>query len=274
MRQLEDNIGDILGKARSAAGLTVAAAAATAGLTETEWTTLEETGVAARRPNFTALAPVLRLSAAKLEGIANGWLPAEVDLGQWREIRVITTTHEGLSVNCYLIWDEVNREAALFDTGFDAKPILDIIAAEGLDLRLIFLTHSHFDHVTALGAIRAAHPKAKVRSGSKNAPVDQRNKPSEILPIGGLRITHRDTPGHSEDSVTYIIGNWQEDAPSVAVVGDAIFAGSMGKGNFSWEEGRQKVKDLILSLPPETLLCPGHGPLTTVAAEKAHNPFF
>lgn len=274
MRQLEDHLGDILGKARNMTNVTVAAAAAAAGLSEAEWTALEETGQAPRRPNFTALAPVLQLNAAKIEGIANGWLPAEVDLGQWREIRVITTQGDGFSVNCYLVWDEVNREAALFDTGLDAQPVLDIIAAEGLDLRYIFITHSHFDHVHALAAIRAAHPKAKVRSGSKSAPVDQRNKPSEIVPIGGLRITHRETPGHAEDGVTYIVGNWQEDAPSVAMVGDAIFAGSMGKGNDSWDLARQKVREQILSLPSATLICPGHGPMTTVANEKAHNPFF
>jgi glyoxylase-like metal-dependent hydrolase (beta-lactamase superfamily II) len=113
-----------------------------------------------------------------------------------------------------------------------------------------------------------------LHSGSKNAPVDQRNKPSEIIHLGGLRITHRETPGHAEDGVTYIVGNWQEDAPHVALVGDAIFAGSIGRGNQSWDLARQKVREQILRLPLETLLCPGHGPLTTVAEEKEHNPFF
>ena len=67
---------------------------------------------------------------------------------------------------------------------------------------------------------------------------------------------------------------WPEDAPHVAIVGDALFAGSIGRGNQSWELARQKVREQIFSLPPDTLLCPGHGPLTTVAEEKAHNPFF
>ena len=60
----------------------------------------------------------------------------------------------------------------------------------------------------------------------------------------------------------------------VAVVGDAIFAGSIGRGNQSWDIAKQKVREQILSLPPATLICPGHGPLTTVAEEKEHNPFF
>ena len=60
----------------------------------------------------------------------------------------------------------------------------------------------------------------------------------------------------------------------MGIVGDAIFAGSIGTGFISWDTAKQKVRDQILTLPPDTLLCPGHGPLTTVAEEKANNPFF
>ena len=271
---LEDHLGDIIRKARNMKNISTASAAGAAGISEGELAALEETGQCAKKINFTALAPLLGLNAAKLEGIANGWLPSPKDLSIWREIRVITTSGDGLSVNCYLVWDEVTRDAALFDTGLDAKPILDCIAAEQLQLRHIFITHSHWDHVEALPKIREAWPKVRIHSGSKNAPVDQRNKTAEIVHLGGLRVTHRETPGHAEDGVTYMIGNWQEDAPYIAVVGDAIFAGSMGNGNGAWDLAKQKVREQILSLPVETLICPGHGPLTTVAEEKEHNPFF
>jgi len=271
---LEDHLGDIIHKARAMSGVSAAAAASAAGLTEAELSALEETGQAAKRINSSALAPLVGLHAGKLESIANGWRPANKDLSAWRELRVITTADDGISVNCYLVWDEVQRDAALFDTGFDAKPILDCIAAEQLQLRHIFITHSHHDHVGRLGELRAAFPKARVHTGSKNAPVDQRNKSSEIVHLGGLRVTHRETPGHAEDSVTYLVGNWQEDAPHVALVGDAIFAGSMGNGNGAWDLAKQKVREQILTLPADALICPGHGPLTTVAEEKAHNPFF
>ena len=254
--------------------VSAAAAARAAGISEAELSALEEGGRTGRRPDFTALARLIGLHPAKLEGIASGWLPAEPDLSVWRELRVFTTAGDGMTVNCYLVWDEVTRDAALFDTGFDANPILDCVAENRLALRHIFITHSHYDHVDALPKIRAAFPKARLHSGSKSAPVDQRNKPSEIVHLGGLRITHRDTPGHAEDGVTYLVGNWQEDAPHVAIVGDAIFAGSIGRGNQSWDLARQKVREQILSLPPGTLICPGHGPVTTVADEKAHNPFF
>jgi len=271
---LEDHLGDIIRKARTMSGVSASAAATAAGISEAELAALEESGKAGAKVNLSALGKILGLHPQKLEAIASGWLPAQTDLSGWREIRVFSSSGEGLTVNCYLVWDEVTREAALFDTGLDAKPILDTIAAEQLQLRHVFITHSHWDHVEALPNIREAWPKARLHSGSKNAPVDQRNKPAEIVHLGGLRVTHRETPGHAEDGVTYIVGNWQEDAPHVAFVGDAIFAGSIGRGNQSWELARQKVREQILSLPAETLLCPGHGPLTTVAEEKEHNPFF
>jgi len=271
---LEDHLGDIIRKARGMSNVSAAAAAKVAGISEAELAALEENGQTGQRPDFAGLGRLVGLNPAKLEGIARGWRPAQKDLSVWRELRVFTTAGDGMTVNCYLVWDEVTRDAALFDTGFEAKPVLDCIAGDRLQLRHVFITHSHYDHVEALPKIREAFPKVRLRGGSKNAPVDQRNKPNEIVHLGGLRITHRETPGHADDGVTYIIGNWQEDAPHVAIVGDAIFAGSIGRGNQSWDLAKQKVREQILTLPPETLICPGHGPLTTVAEEKEHNPFF
>jgi hydroxyacylglutathione hydrolase len=271
---LEDHLGDIIRKARAMSHVSASAAAQAAGLTEADLTALEESGQAPKKPDLSALAQLIGLAPAKLEGIATGWLPAEKDLSPWRELRCITTTADGMAVNCYLVWDEVSREAALFDTGWEARPVAELLSQNQLQLRHIFITHGHEDHVAALSELRSQFPKARLHSGSRSAPVDQRNRPNDFIHLGSLRITHRDTPGHAEDGTTYIIGTWPEDAPHVAIVGDAIFAGSMGRGNQSWDLARQKVRDQILSLPPETLICPGHGPRTTVAEEKAHNPFF
>jgi hydroxyacylglutathione hydrolase len=272
---LEDHLGDIIRKACAMTNVSGAAAAKSAGISESELSALEESGnTAGHAINLAGLAKASGLNPHKLEAIAKGWLPSKKDLGIWRELRAFTTAGDGLTVNCYLVWDEVTRDAALFDTGLDAGPVLACITENGLTLRHIFITHSHWDHVEALPKFREAWPKAKLHSGSKNAPVDQRNKHSEIIHLGGLRVTHRETPGHAEDGVTYLVGNWQDDAPHVAIVGDTIFAGSMGRGNQSWDLARQKVREQILSLPPETLLCPGHGPMTTVAEEREHNPFF
>lgn len=271
---LEDHLGDIIRKARGMSDVSTAAAARAAGLTEAELAALEDAGTFSQRPNFAALANAIGLNAAKLETIANGWLPSKKDLSAWQHFRTFTSAGDGMTVNCYLVWDAATREAALFDTGFDGKTSLDTLAAERLQLRHIFITHSHYDHVHALGNIRAARPDASLHTSSKNAPAKQRNQPGEVVSLGGLRIAHRETPGHAEDGVTYVITGWPNHAPEVAIVGDAIFAASMGRGNDSWVLARQKVREQILTLPPETLLCPGHGPLTTVVEEQGNNPFF
>ena len=271
---LEDHLGDIVRKARAMTNVTPATVAQAAGLTEQELGQLEETGRTEKSPNYAAMARAVGLDGNKLEKIAAGWRPPSIDLSAWRELRCITTSANGITVNCYLVWDEVSREAVLFDTGWDAAPILKLIDENQLVLRHVFITHAHEDHVAALAAVRAAFPKVRLHSSSKNAPVDQRNRANDFIHLGSLRLTNRDTPGHAEDGITYIIGTWPEDAPHVAIVGDAIFAGSMGQGNQSWELARQKVRDQIFSLPAETLICPGHGPVTTVAEEKGTNPFF
>ncbi len=271
---LEDHLGDIVRKAREMSNVPATAAARAAGLTESELATLEESGQAPKQPNLAALAVLVGLHPSKLEAIANGWLPSAKDLSVWRELRPITTDAGGMAVNCYLVWDEVSREAALFDTGWEAGPVAQLVAENQLQLRHIFITHDHEDHVAALGALRQQFPKVRLHSGSRSAPVDQRNRANDFIHLGSLRITNRGTPGHSEDGTAYIIGTWPEDAPHVAIVGDALFAGSIGRGNQSWDVARQKVREQILTLPSETLLCPGHGPLTTVAEEKVHNPFF
>jgi hydroxyacylglutathione hydrolase len=271
---LEDRVGDIVRKARQATGVSPDDAARAAGLTTAQMSRLEETGQTEAEPDYAALAVLLGLDAAKLERIAGGWLPAPVDTTRWREWRRITTAAEGLTVHCYLVWDEVTREAALFDTGWEAQPIGALIDEHELQLRHLFLTHSHEDHLAALGAIRERFPKVRLHTGSKNAPPQHRNRANDFIHLGSLRITNRDTPGHAEDGTTYIVGTWPEDAPNVAFVGDAIFAGSLGRGNQSWDLAKQKVREQIFTLPPPTLLCPGHGPLTTVAEEKANNPFF
>jgi glyoxylase-like metal-dependent hydrolase (beta-lactamase superfamily II) len=271
---LEDHIGDIIRKGRLASNIPAATAAKTAGLTEAQLATLEESGSTSQHPNYTALASLLGMNPAKLEGIAKGWLPQQPDLSLWRELRQIVTRDESMSVNAYLVWDEVTREAALFDTGFDVQPVFDLVEQNGLTLKHLFLTHLHEDHVGGMEAIRARYPKIHLHASTTTFLPQHRNRSNDFIQLGSLRLSNRETPGHSPEGTSYIVGNWPEDAAYVVIVGDALFAGSMGKGIQSWDLARQKVREQILTLPPDTLICPGHGPWTTVAEEKAHNPFF
>ncbi len=271
---LEDHLGDIIRKGRKAANVSAETAAKAAGLTEAELTALEESGKVTKQPNFAALAALTGQSPAKLEKIASGWLPSEKDLSIWRELRRFETEKDGIVVNNYLVWDEVSREAALFDTGWNAQPAIAAIEENQVALKHIFLTHSHDDHIAGLAAVREKFPKAHVHTGSKNAPAQQRIRLNDFIHLGSLRITNRETPGHAEDGITYVVGTWPEDAPHVALVGDAIFAGSIGTGFISWDVAKQKIREQIFTLPTDTLICAGHGPFTTVGEEKANNPFF
>jgi hydroxyacylglutathione hydrolase len=271
---LEDHLGDIIRKARKAANVTPDAAAKAAGITADELSALENSGQPRGKINYAALAQLLYLNPAKLESVAKGWVPSPKDLGIWREMRVISTEQGGNTVNCYLVWDEVSREAALFDTGWTADPIFKIIDDEKLQLKHLFLTHTHEDHIAAMDTIRERFPKIFIHTDAKSVPPQHKNRRNDCVHLGSLRITNRETPGHAEDGVIYLVGNFPEDAPHVAIIGDTIFAGSMATGFISWDTLKERVRSQIFSLPSDTLLCPGHGPLTTVSEEKEHNAFF
>lgn len=271
---LEDHLGDIIRKGRAHSRISAEQAAAACGLSVAQLQHFEQTGQSPSPVDFESAGRLLQLDARKLQAISTGWLPALPELAEWRELRQISTVAEGISVHCYLVWDEVTREAALFDTGWDAEPVFALAEENAVQIKHLFLTHTHHDHMAALAQIRERFPKIRLHSNARSAPPDQRNRSNDFLHLGSLRITNRDTPGHAEDGVTYVVGGFPDDAPYAAVVGDALFAGSMGLAVESPDLAKEKVMQQIFSLPPQTLICPGHGPLTTVEEEKRHNPFF
>jgi glyoxylase-like metal-dependent hydrolase (beta-lactamase superfamily II) len=258
-RKLEDEFGDIVGKARRGLGLSARQLAEAAQLDPAQISAIEAYQLTPDRDAIRRIAAALKLHGEKLAAIAlDGWLPARKTLSEWGNIAVISSDYGGGIVNCYLHGDDA-QNAALFDTGVDADAVLRAIADKKLNLRCIFITHSHGDHVAALGEIRARHPQAQVRH--------------ESATVGQLSVTAADTPGHSSDGITYVVRG-KGNRPPVAYVGDSLFAGSVGGAGYSYEVLLKNVREHILSLPDDTLLCPGHGPLTTVAEEKHHNPFF
>ncbi len=271
---LEDHAGDVVRKARMMAEIPAPDSAAAGRIAAEALAEFESSGTVPEGLDFDALARRLDLDGGKLRRFAAGWVPAPVEVGVWRQLRMITTAGDGMTVNAYLIWDESTREAALFDTGFEAAPIAALIDEQRLVLKHVFITHSHGDHVAALEPIRARYPQARLHTNARSAPVEHRPRAGEVVPVGSLRVAHRETPGHAEDGVTYVITGFPGGAPGVAVVGDAIFAGSIGGAPGRGALAKGKVREHILSLPGPTLICPGHGPLTTVGEQHAANPFF
>jgi glyoxylase-like metal-dependent hydrolase (beta-lactamase superfamily II) len=149
--------------------------------------------------------------------------------------------------------------------------MLETIKEHGLTVKLILLTHSHGDHILELDRL-VEKTGAPAFIGEKE-PVEGAESftPGKTFSVGSLTIESRSTWGHSPGGVTYVVRGLSR---TVAIVGDAIFAGSMGGGNISYQDALQTNRDNILSLPEETVICPGHGPLTTVGEQKRVNPFF
>lgn len=223
-------------------------------------------------PVIRRIARHLRLSPDALEAIAlRTWYPAQPNFPTG--FAAFNTTFEDMTVNSYLVWDSRTKQAAAFDTGADCTAMLDTINAEKLAVRYLFLTHTHDDHVADLTRLAAA-TGAEVWSHEREpVPIVSAKtfKENVHFHVGPLAIKTLLTSGHSAGLTTYYITglSWP-----LAVVGDAIFAGSMGGSITAFEEQLKNDKEKILPLPRDTVLACGHGPLSTIGQEKQHNPFF
>jgi glyoxylase-like metal-dependent hydrolase (beta-lactamase superfamily II) len=176
-----------------------------------------------------------------------------------------------MTVNAYVVFDPKTREAAALDTGADADPMLQFIRQKQLTLALILLTHTHADHVFELDRLKGATgAKAFVSEREPLAGAEPFADGKEFA-LGGLKIEARRTSGHARGGTTFVVTGL---ARRLAMVGDALFAGSMGGGAVSYDEALRTNRTGIFTLPDDTIICPGHGPLTTVGEEKLHNPFF
>src|SRR5215813_10688939 len=268
MIPLEDNAGDIVGKAQRGLGISDSELAKTAGLDAQTIRKFRDGDF--DESALLSLAPVLGLNGRALGEIANGkWQPNKID--SLDGVAQFTTDYNGMAVNAYLVWDPETRAAAAFDTGADSREILRSANHHKLDVQLILLTHAHPDHVADLPALRE-ETGANVFTPSREPvpgaePIDEGKK----FRLGDLQIDTRLTWGHSPGGMTYVVTGL---ARPIAIVGDSLFAGSMGGGNVSYRDALQNNLDKILTLPDETIICPGHGPMTTVDEEKRHNPFF
>jgi hydroxyacylglutathione hydrolase len=184
------------------------------------------------------------------------------------------TPLDDMTVNSYVIWDERSRHAAVFDTGATAEGILELVSSEKLRVRSIFLTHTHEDHIADLTRL-AADTGAEVWSSALE-PVDHPNaktfQENAFFHIGPLAIKTLLTFGHSPGGTTYYITGLSYP---LAIVGDSLFSCSMGGAPADrYLEALHNNKKKVLTLPSDTVLACGHGPLSTVAQERRNNPFF
>lgn len=267
---LEDNFTDVIGKAQRGLGISDADLAKRAEIS------LEDLAAVKAGRTIDAVirrvARHLRLSPDALEVLAHKhWYPEQPVFP--RGFAAFNTAYEDMTVNSYLVWDPRDRVAAAFDTGATSEPMLDLIHAEGLSLRYVFLTHTHEDHVADLARL-AGDTKAEVWcSELEPAPMAGAKafKENAHFHLGTLAIKTVLTPGHSPGLTTFFVTglSWP-----LAIVGDALFASSIGGSETHFQDQVRNDKKKLFTLPRDTVFACGHGPLTTLAQEKQHNPFF
>ena len=196
-----------------------------------------------------------------------------------------------LHCNCSIVGDEQSREAMVIDPGDQIEDILTIVQRHGLRVTQIVVTHAHIDHVGGAMKLKAA-TGAPILLNMKDelllkmlpvqatwigvadpgkVRVDEELRDADTLRVGALQATAMHTPGHSEGSTCLYF-----PAEHKLIAGDTLFAGSIGRTDLpggSYRKIMRSLHDRVLALPDETIVVPGHGPLTTIGDERQSNPF-
>ena len=212
------------------------------------------------------------------------------------ETRRYTMIHEILPVgplhcNCSIIGDESTREAMVIDPGDDIADVQALLQKHNLQVNQIVITHAHIDHVGGAMKLRAATGAPILINENDYAllkmldvqaawlgmqdpgKVDVADSLGELdkVQAGSLTASVLHTPGHTEGSICLYF-----PAEQKLIAGDTLFAGSIGRTDLpggSFDKIIRSIRDKLLALPDETAVVPGHGPLTTIAEEREHNPF-
>ncbi len=215
------------------------------------------------------LAPVLGLGTEAL--IALGRRAYAPHVSPPDGMRGFSTPYHDFFVNAYLLWDESTKQAVIFDTGSDGEALLEAVRDRGLQVELLLITHAHPDHVMGLDFLRKSTGARAFVSSREPLAGAESLAAGETFQVGELTIKPLPTSGHSVGGTSYFVTGLSKP---VVVVGDALFAASMGRGNVSYPDALANNRREIFTLPDETVIAPGHGPLTSVGLEKRHNPFY
>ena len=176
--------------------------------------------------------------------------------------------------NSYLVADEPGGQGVIIDGGADPAPLLAAVEENDLTIPYLLLTHHHVDHVSEncafkerLGVEIRAHPLEAERL----LDVDRAIEPGEVLEVGGLRIDGLHTPGHTDGMLSFRVNDAE------IYTGDTLFKGSVGgvraPGSTTFEDLKASIMDVLMKLPPETVVRPGHTEPTTIGDEWEQNAF-
>lgn len=267
---IEDNFNDVVAKAQRGYGVSDADLAARAEISPEDLAAVK--AGEPRLPVLRRIARHLRLSPDALEVLAKKEAYPRAPVFP-RGFAMFNTVHEDMTVNNYLVWDDKTREAAVIDTGADVSDLLDLVSTNRLRVKHILLTHTHDDHVAALPRLASA-TGAEVWSHERE-PVDfagaRAFSDNAYFHLGVIAIKCLPTPGHSPGQTTFFVKglSWP-----LALCGDSLFSASVGGSPTRFPEQVKSTRARIFSLPKDTVIGPGHGPLTTLAHERKYNPFF
>jgi len=196
--------------------------------------------------------------------------------------------------NCYVLRNnDAAKDCLIIDPGLEAEELIELLDEQQLNPVAVVLTHGHIDHIAGIAAMRSRFPEINIYIHNLDAgmltepgknlsamtgaafttePEDVSLQEGEIIDPAGVKLLVLHTPGHTPGGISLYS---KEDG--IAFVGDTLFAGSIGRTDFpggSMSQLLASVREKLFTLPEETKVYPGHGPATTIAAEKAHNPFF
>jgi hydroxyacylglutathione hydrolase len=272
--KLEDEVGDVISKAQRGLGLATSTLAdqsnlplaTVRGLRSGEWTP----------EALKAIAPALKLRPEGLLRLAKQrWQPGLLPPAELLQIDQPAPMrgYKTMRVNAFLVLPPGTRDAILFDTGTSLEPVLNLLGIRGRRLAAVFITHAHWDHCDALPALRQQFPEVPL-FGPGDVPIafDEVLKSGDRHFFGGVGIEARETPGHAPAALSYVVSGLN---PGLVIVGDALFAGSIGGiPEPAYQSGLAAIRQELLSLPHDTVVGPGHGSLTSIGYERQHNPFF
>jgi hydroxyacylglutathione hydrolase len=176
--------------------------------------------------------------------------------------------------NAYLVGDEENGKAVVIDSGGPSGPLLEAVDRYGLDVGLLLLTHHHWDHIAENGVWKERHGVeilAHPLEAEQIDDVDRTIEPGETVEVGGLAIESVLTPGHTAGMLNFVVNGTD------VFTGDTLFKGSVGgvraPGSTSFEDLRHSIMEVLMKLPHETRVHPGHTDPTTIGDEWESNAF-
>ena len=208
-------------------------------------------------------------------------------------LQVRTLVSMPFEENTYVVWLDGRSDALVIDPGLEPDLILDCLTQHGLKPAAILNTHGHADHIGGNEALKRAFPEAPLLIGKGDAimlidavanlsavfgepltspPADRNVAEGDVLELAGLTLEVLDIPGHSPGHVVFV---WR-DEPVRVFGGDVLFRGSIGRFDFPGGNGRlllDGIREKLFTLPGDTVVYPGHGPVTTIAHERKTNPY-